>query len=116
MYYVGKKLRGLTQKLRTYFKSLTNGSKYLQAKTKEVSEGSGQRKSYTAVIYGAGTKIGKTFAHFLAEKGFNLIIVERDPKSLTDLEVTLNANLIQEPLITKIVLDKFQFDMDTFNK
>ena len=68
------------------------------------------------MIYGAGTRVGKTFAHFLAERGFNLIIVERDSKSLDELEVNLNTNLIQEFLITKIVLDKFQFDMDTFNK
>ena len=116
MYYVGKGIACLSNRLRTYFKSLSNGSKYLQANTKEISEGAGQKRSYTAVIYGAGTKVGRIYAHFLAEKGFNLIIVERDAASLNNLEVTLNTNLIQEPLITKIVLDKFQFDMDTFNK
>ena len=68
------------------------------------------------MIYGAGTKVGKTYAHFLAKKGFNLIIVERDDTSLKDLKADLDSNLIQKPLVTKILLDKFSFDIDTFTK
>ena len=68
--------------------------------------------TYTAVIYGAGTKVGRAYAHFLAQKGFNLILVERETRSLDNLEVNLKADLLKEPLITKICLDRF--DVDTF--
>jgi short-subunit dehydrogenase len=47
-------------------------------------------------------------------KGFNLILVERDRNQLDDLEADLRQHTIQEPRITKIVLDRF--DQDTLNK
>ena len=39
-----------------------------------------------AVIYGAGNKAGKAFAYYLMEKGFNLILIERDQQTLEGLE------------------------------
>ena len=62
-----------------YFKSVSNATKYLNAKVGE------RKESYTAVIYGAGTKAGRIYAHFLAQKGFNLVLVEREPQSLNVL-------------------------------
>ena len=66
------------------------------------------------MIYGASTKVGKSFAHFLVEKGFNLILVERDQDQLDNLAANLTADTIQDPKITKVVLDRF--DQDTINK
>ena len=91
----------------TYFKSVSNASKYLNPT-------SGRSTTYSAVIYGAGTKAGRIYAHYLAQKGFNLILVERDQHSLNNLQQNVKFDLATEPLITTIVLDKF--DMDTFNK
>ena len=59
-----------------YLKQWTNGSKYLRAESPKGENG--RQQKYTAVIYGASTKVGKSFAHFLVNKGFNLILVERD--------------------------------------
>ena len=52
-------------------------------------------KAY-AVIYGASTHAGHTFAHYLADKGFNLILIERDLQPLNDLE-----NSIKERITTQ---------------
>lgn len=124
-YWIGKKLSRFGQDCKTYFKSMTNASKYVSSKIASKGTPTGDatadstprnRQAYSAVIYGAGTKVGQTFANYLAKKGFNLILVERDLQSLENLEVSLNVNNIVDPIITKIVLDKFSFDMDTFQK
>jgi len=39
------------------------------------------QRSY-AVIYGASNKAGKAFAFYLMQKGFNLILIERDGDSI----------------------------------
>lgn len=68
------------------FKSLFNAKKYLDSgslishidfgkNSLGVQQADG--KAY-AVIYGASTRAGITFAHYLADKGFNLILIERD--------------------------------------
>lgn len=62
---------------------------------------------YTAVIYGASTTVGKMFALYLAQQGFNLILIEREMNQLNLLEVNLNADLLNPPKITKVVIDKF---------
>ena len=92
----------------TYFKSVGNSAKYLNSSSEST------REAYTAVIYGAGTKAGRIYAHYLAQKGFNLVLVERDQQSLSSLQQNIKFDLSSEPLITTIVLDKF--DLDTFNK
>ena len=66
------------------------------------------------MVYGASTKVGKAYAHFLAKQGFNLILVERDMEILNHLEVNLIADMLNPPKVTKIVLDRF--DQDTLNK
>lgn len=85
-----------------------------------------------AVIYGTGNRAGVTYAHYLAEKGFNLILIERDIQPLNDLENQLKekfANMaasmnngvggakgkgaptptfqVVSPVIYKVVLNKF---------
>lgn len=47
------------------------------------------------------------FALYLAQKGYNLILIERDMNQLNLLEVNLNADLLNPPKITKVVIDKF---------
>lgn len=39
-----------------------------------------------AVIYGCNNKAGKAFSYYLMEKGFNLILIERDLESIQALE------------------------------
>jgi short-subunit dehydrogenase len=73
-----------------------------------------------AVVYGTGNRAGVTYAHYLAEKGFNLILIERDLQPLNDLENQLRekfANMSaasakgkrvwQAPTVYKIVMNKF---------
>lgn len=62
---------------------------------------------YSAVIYGASTKVGKIFALYLAQQGYNLILIERDMNQLNLLEVNLNADLLSPPKMIKVVMDKF---------
>ena len=42
------------------------------------------------MIYGASTTIGKVYAKYLLDKGFNLILIERDKSELDKLEMDLN--------------------------
>ena len=79
-YYAGRAILNIGKRVMTYFKSVANASKYLNSKIANV-----RNEAYSAVIYGAGTKAGRIYAHFLAQKGFNLILVERDQHSLNNL-------------------------------
>ena len=79
-YFAGKAILNIGRRVMTYFKSVNNASKYLNSKIANV-----RNEAYTAVIYGAGTKAGRIYAHFLAQKGFNLVLVERDQHSLNNL-------------------------------
>ena len=64
-------------------------------------------KAY-AVIYGANNKAGKAYSYYLMEKGFNLILIERDIESIQALEGQLRKLLPQSSSnIQKIVLNKF---------
>jgi len=68
-----------------------------------------QKKSqitYSAVIFGINTKVGKAYAYYLARKNFNLILIERNIGPMNELEADLKINGLT-PMITKIVLDKF---------
>ena len=69
------------RRIMTYFKSMSNATKYLNPKVIDARS----NEAYTAVIYGAGTKAGRIYASFLAQKGFNLVLVERDQNSLNNL-------------------------------
>ena len=76
---MGKSILNLWQRVRTYFKTVNNDKKYLSSKQPDSD------KVYSAVIYGASTKVGKAYAKFLGNHGFNLILVERERASLDDL-------------------------------
>ena len=69
-------------RISTYFKTLYNGNKYTTSKNGATS--------YSALIYGASTTIGKVYAKYLLDKGFNLILIERDKSELDKLEIDLN--------------------------
>ena len=73
-YMFGRRLLRIGRSIMTYFKTVSNAQKYLNAKVKDARG----NEAYTAVIYGAGTKAGRIYANFLAQKGFNLVLVERD--------------------------------------
>jgi short-subunit dehydrogenase len=45
-------------------------------------------KAYYAVIYGSN-KAGRAFAFYLAERGFNMILIDQDPKKLEELGADL---------------------------
>jgi len=67
------------------------------------------------VIYGASNKAGKSFAYYLMSKGFNLILIERDNDSISQLEDQLRKLLPdQNPVIIRCVLNKF--DQESINK
>lgn len=67
-----------------------------------------------AVIYGCNNKAGKAFSYFLMEKGFNLILIERDLESIQALEGQLRKLLPDSTSnIQKIVLNKF--DQESIN-
>lgn len=108
-YIFGRSLLRFGRRVMTYFKSVSNASKYINSENPD-----DRSKSYSAVIYGAGTKAGRIYANYLAKKGFNLILVEREQQSLNMIQQNIRFHTMQEPMITTIVLDKF--DMDTFNK
>ena len=109
-YWGGRALLRLGKRIMTYFKTTNNASKYINSRM----GGEERDQTYTAVIYGAGTKAGRIYAHFLAHKGFNLVLVEREAHSLSMLAQTIKFDVVKDPLITTIVMDKF--DMDTFSK
>ena len=67
----------IINRARTYFKSLNNAKPYLEPKPLQKKE-SIQDMTYSAVVYGAATTAGKMFCTYLAKKGFNLIVIERD--------------------------------------
>lgn len=95
-----------------YIKTWGNSAKFLSSDSPKDEQG--KKLKYTAVIYGASTKVGRAYAHYLIRFGFNLILVERDRNQLDDIEADLKKDSIYDVKITKIVLDKF--DQDTLNK
>ena len=70
-----------------HFQNIGNSKKYLKSSFTE--QKTRQQESYSAVIYGASTKQGKAYAHFLAKKGFTLILIEREQTHLDHLAVNL---------------------------
>ena len=58
-YFCGRALLKLGRHIMTYFKSVSNAAKYLNPKSPSGA-------TYSAVIYGAGTKAGRIYAHYLA--------------------------------------------------
>jgi len=72
----------------TYIKSYFNARKYLVEYADKIpnderllTDQGNKPRSY-AVIYGASNKAGKSYAYFLSSQGFNLILIDRDSKSL----------------------------------
>lgn len=104
-YLAFKILYYTSNSLLTYLRTFFNAKKYLASEVRP----SQQPQRYYAVVYGSANKPGCTFAHFLAEKGFNLILIERSMQPLNDLELELNK-LPQAPIIHKVVLNKFEED------
>jgi hypothetical protein len=95
--------KNASQKIFTYFRSMFNAKKYLNPFSPIAFQTFGNvqaelksSRAY-ALIYGTGNRAGVTYAHYLAEKGFNLILIERDMQPLNDLE-----NQIREKFATRL--------------
>lgn len=97
------------RKIYLYLRSFFNAGKYLSSELP--NQGAPQRPTsrYYAVIYGSANRPGNAFARFLADKGFNLILIERDMQPLNDIEIALNQQA-NPPTIHKVVLNKFEED------
>ena len=103
-----------------YLRSLFNAKKYLNPESAIAYHKFGvsdQPASQTetpkafALIYGVSNRAGGTFAQYLAHKGFNLILIERDMQPLNDLEDDIKEKFAlskaRPPIIHKVVLNKF---------
>lgn len=86
--YATRKLFSCYRATRDYFRAFKTQSKFLKSSKGETT--------YTAVIYGATTTVGKLYALFLARKGFNLILVERDSQQLNQLESLIKKDTQQQ--------------------
>ena len=98
-YYSFRKVACLYRSTRDYIKSFTNSQKFLTSQRADIA--------YTAVIYGASTTVGKLYSLYLARKGFNLILVERDLQQLNLLESTLKKDTTTQVRVVKVAIDKF---------
>lgn len=59
-------------------------------------------------MYGVYNNAGRCYAYYLMNKGFNLILVERDGETIKQLEDILHRMLPQVNCdIVKVVLNKF---------
>ncbi len=121
-YLLQKCGRYLFKVMEVYLRSFFNSKKYLSSKVDSKSLKSRvppKNDRYYAVIYGANNRAGKAYAHYLIEKGFNLILIESDISShrgespLDDLQSDLLAQTAENkfaPDIQLIKLQKFDFE------
>ena len=88
-----------------YVRSFFNAKKFLQS---HVASGADKGKQYYALIYGAN-RLGRAYATYLAERGFNLILIERERQPLNDLTLSIRQQLKKSrvPDIIQVVLSKF---------
>ena len=94
-----------------YLRSLFNAKKYLLSK---YDSGNGKQSKYYAVIYGVN-RAGFAYAHYLATKGFNLILIDREIQPLNDVELSIKEVIKKnQPEIIKIPLDRF--DQESLSK
>lgn len=59
------------------------------------------------MIFGCSNPAGNAFAYYLAEKGFNLILIARSNQSLNDLESGINDYTKKAITIEKVEINKF---------
>lgn len=97
--------------MRVYLRSFFNSKKYLSSKVMGQNLKSRvlpKNDRYYAVIYGANNRAGKAYAHFLIEKGFNLILIESDISShrgdspVDDLQSDLLAQAAENKFVPDI--------------
>jgi hypothetical protein len=99
-----RKTRCLFRSLFAWRRAYSNADRFLKSKGKSKS---GEEVTYTAVIFGVHTKVGQAYAHFLAEKGFNLILIERSREAIDAVEAQLKVDNLRPKILKSIVLDKF---------
>lgn len=93
--------RTTSRKFFTYLRSIFNSKRFLNPLSPIAFQafGNTQPELHTsrayALIYGTGNRAGMTYAHYLAEKGFNLILIERDIQPLNDLENEIKEKFTQ---------------------
>eukprot|EP00347_Sterkiella_histriomuscorum_P019780 403340320 len=95
-----------------WIKSMFNANKYLNSSNEKTNS---PHKKYYAVIYGTGNIAGFAYSHYLANKGYNLILIDRDATPINDVELSIKDVFKKNtPEIVKIVLNKF--DQESLSK
>ncbi|CDW73879.1 UNKNOWN [Stylonychia lemnae] len=98
------------QSVGLYLKTFFNAKKYTSSQM-EFSIGSMNQSKYYAVIYGTSNRAGRSFAKYLAGKGFNLILIDRDIEVLMNFEKELKSEFEERKIqICSIELNKFDVD------
>lgn len=72
VYYFYKLLGKTKTHIWHYLLSWFNSNRYLRSTLDNTSQ------NYTSVIYGATNKAGKAYSQYLAEKGFNIVMIDQD--------------------------------------
>lgn len=110
-YVLSKMLFSASSWVWSYLKSTFNAKKYLSSQLESLGD---PNKRYYAVIYGTN-KAASAYAHYLASKGFHLVIIGRTEQPLNDLEIALKHQMKHAcPKVVKLVLTKY--DPDTLAK
>lgn len=78
-----RKTRCLFRSFFNWKAAYNNSSRFLESKGKSKA---GEEITYSAVIFGVSTKVGYAYAKYLAEKGFNLILIERSKEAIDSVE------------------------------
>jgi len=99
-----KKTRCLFRSFFSWRRAYNNANRFLESKGKSKN---GEEVTYSAVIFGCHTKVGQAYTRFLAEKGFNLILIERSKEAIDSVVEDLKLDNIKPKLLKSIVLDKF---------
>jgi len=75
-YALARSFFGLARSSLASFRSYFNPTRYLTSSNTET------KTRHYAVVYGACNRAGKAYAHYLARKGFSLILIDRALDSL----------------------------------
>lgn len=132
-FHIMGQLNSLRKSMVTWLWSFLNGSQYTLEKQDKNVDNSGIKnlnqqtlvkagcdeaqlnQNAFVVIYGTSNKAGMSFAYYFMQKGFNLILIERDSESIKNLVIKLHQLIPDsKSVIIQVVLNSF--DQDSLNK